>query len=190
MKEWTEKAIERAENVVYLVVAAILLLIAAVVLVEAARTFTRLGSADVSDVAAQVLDLLLLVFIVVELLFAVRTTLSRRELVAEPFILVGIIASLKEIVVLSVKAPDLLGTPEFADMIWLIGILTATIIILSVSGFLLRRKEREPSEAARSGNVEAVDRDGDGPLDEGDEGDEERQERRAAAGHAGASPTG
>jgi hypothetical protein len=72
-------------------------------------------------------------------------------------------------------------------MIWLIGILTATIIILSVSGFLLRRKEREPSEAARSGNVEAVDRDGDGPLDEGDE---ERQERRAAAGRAGASPTG
>jgi hypothetical protein len=56
-----------------------------------------------------------------------------------------------------------------------------------VSGFLLRRKEREPSEAARSGNVEAVDRDGDGPLDEGDE---ERQERRAAAGRAGASPTG
>jgi uncharacterized membrane protein (DUF373 family) len=191
MKEWTENAIERAENVVYLVVAAILLLIAGVVLVEAARTFTRLGSADVSDVAAQVLDLLLLVFIVVELLFAVRTTLSRRELVAEPFILVGIIASLKEIVVLSVKAPDLLGKPEFADMIWLIGILTATIIILSLSGFLLRRKEREPSEAARSGNVEAVDRDGDGPLDEDDdEDDEERQERRAAAGRAGASPTG
>ena len=114
MKDWTEKAIERAENVVYLVVAVILVLIAAVVLVRAVLEFLTLGSAEVSDVAAKVLDLLLLVFIVVELLFAVRTTLSRRELVAEPFILVGIIASLKEIVVLSVKAPELLGTPEFA----------------------------------------------------------------------------
>jgi hypothetical protein len=88
--------------------------------------------------------------VVVELLFAVRTTLSRRELVAEPFILVGIIASLKEIVVLSVKAPDLLGRPEFADLIWLIGVLTATIIILSISGYLLRRKEREPTEGDRN----------------------------------------
>ena len=105
MKEWTEKTIERAENVVYFVVAVILLVIAAVVLVQAGLTFLTLGTADVTDVAAKVLDLLLLVFIVVELLFAVRTTLSRRELVAEPFILVGIIASLKEIVVLSVKAP-------------------------------------------------------------------------------------
>ena len=150
VKEWTEKTIERAENVVYLVVAAILLVIAAVVLVQAGLTFLTLGTADVTDVAAKVLDLLLLVFIVVELLFAVRTTLSRRELVAEPFILVGIIASLKEIVVLSVKAPDLLGKPEFADMIWLIGILTATIIVLSISGFLLRRKEREPTEGDRN----------------------------------------
>ena len=89
MKEWTEKAIERAENVVYLVVAAILFLIAAAVLVRAVWTFVELFTRDVADVAVTVLDLLLLVFIVVELLFAVRTTLSRRELVAEPFILVG-----------------------------------------------------------------------------------------------------
>ncbi|HEY7719655.1 MAG TPA: phosphate-starvation-inducible PsiE family protein [Pedococcus sp.] len=187
MKEWTEKVIERAENVVYLVVAAILLLIAAAVLVQALWSFSELFSRDVADVAIEVLDLLLLVFIVVELLFAVRTTLSRRELVAEPFILVGIIASLKEIVVLSVKAPDLLGKPEFDDMIWLIGVLTATIVVLSVAGFLLRRKEREPSEAARSGNEGLVDRDGEGPLDEdpaGAEPDEQAQERRAAAGRA------
>ncbi len=160
MKDWTEKAIERAENVVYLVVAVILVLIAAVVLVRAVLEFLTLGSAEVSDVAAKVLDLLLLVFIVVELLFAVRTTLSRRELVAEPFILVGIIASLKEIVVLSVKAPELLGTPEFQDMIWLIAILTATIIVLSASGYLLRRKEREPTEGDR-------DKDGRPDLTEG-----------------------
>jgi len=156
MKDWTEKAIERAENVVYLVVAMILFVIAAVVLVRAVLEFLKLGTTDVTDVAAKVLDLLLLVFIVVELLFAVRTTLSRRELVAEPFILVGIIASLKEIVVLSVKAPELLGKPEFQDMIWLIGILTATIVVLSVAGFLLRRKEREPTEG---------DRDSDGRPD-------------------------
>jgi uncharacterized membrane protein (DUF373 family) len=106
-------------------------------------------------VAADILDLLLLIFIVVELLFAVRTTLSRRELVAEPFLLVGIIASIKEIVVLSVKAPDLLGKPEFADTLRLMALLSGTIILLALASWLLRRKEREPSEGANSGHGDA-----------------------------------
>ena len=55
------------------------------------------------------LDVLLLVFIVVELLFAVRSTVEERELLAEPFLLVGIIASIKEIVVLSVEAAKEVG---------------------------------------------------------------------------------
>ena len=54
----------------------------------------------------EVLDTLLLVFIVVELLSAVRSTMSERVLIAEPFLIVGIIASIKEIVVLSVKAAE------------------------------------------------------------------------------------
>ena len=108
--------------------------------------------------AAEVLDLLLLVFIIVELLFAVRTTLAERELIAEPFLLVGIIASIKEIVVLSVKAPDLVGTDEMPDTLWLMGVLTVTIVVLAVSSLLLRRKEREPSEGDSSGPDQARER--------------------------------
>jgi uncharacterized membrane protein (DUF373 family) len=152
MTDWIEDSIERVENVVYLAVAVILFAVAAVVIGKTVLTFGDLGSGSVVDVSADILDLLLLVFIVVELLFAVRTTLSRRELVAEPFLLVGIIASIKEIVVLSVKAPDLLGKPEFADTLRLMGLLTGTIILLALASFLLRRKEREPSEGANSGH--------------------------------------
>jgi hypothetical protein len=54
--------------------------------------------------------------------------------------------------VLSVKAPDLLGKPEFADTLRLMGLLTGTIILLALASFLLRRKEREPSEGANSGH--------------------------------------
>ena len=152
MTDWTERGIERAENVIYLVVATILFAVAAVVMVATVGKFRDLSRSSVVEVSADILDLLLLVFIVVELLFAVRTTLSRRELIAEPFLLVGIIASIKEIVVLSVKAPDLLGKPEFADTLRLMGLLTVTIILLALSSFLLRRKEREPSEGANSGH--------------------------------------
>jgi hypothetical protein len=44
--------------------------------------------------------------------------------VAEPFLIVGIIASIKEIVVLSVKAPDYVGTDKLDDTVWLMGVLT------------------------------------------------------------------
>jgi uncharacterized membrane protein (DUF373 family) len=169
MTDWIERGIERAENTIYLAVAVILFAVAAVVAVATVAKFGELTSSTVVDVSADILDLLLLIFIVVELLFAVRTTLSRRELVAEPFLLVGIIASIKEIVVLSVKAPELLGKPEFTETLWLMGLLTGTIILLALASFLLRRKEREPSEGHNSGHddpAEAGARDGRAGADE------------------------
>jgi uncharacterized membrane protein (DUF373 family) len=91
------------------------------------------------------------VFIVVELLFAVRTTVEKRELVAEPFLLVGIIASIKEIVVLSVEAASALGKgAQFDDRIVEIGVLGVLVVLLGATSFLLRRKEREPDEAEPS----------------------------------------
>ena len=105
------------------------------------------------------LDVLLLVFIVVELLFAVRTTVEKRELVAEPFLLVGIIASIKEIVVLSVEAAGVLGKgDEFRDRVIEIAVLGVLVVLLGVTSFLLRRKEREPDEGEPAPDRAAADR--------------------------------
>ncbi len=41
------------------------------------------------------LDALLLVFIFVELLYAVRTTLKERQIVAEPFLIAGILTAMR-----------------------------------------------------------------------------------------------
>ena len=98
------------------------------------------------------LDTLLLVFIIVELLSAVRTTLSERRLIAEPFLIVGIIASIKEIVVLSVKAAESIGSgQEFQDQLWEIAVLGVVVLLLGATAWLLRLKEREPSEGAQQG---------------------------------------
>ena len=161
MREWTEDAIEKAENVLYLAVAVVLVVLAAVVLGYTGVKLVDLPELGVITTAAEVLDLLLLVFIVVELLYAVRTTLAERELLAEPFLLVGIIASIKEIVVLSVKAPDYVGTDKLDDTVWLMGVLTATIAVLAVASLLMRRKEREPSEGDGSGPDAAHEKHGD-----------------------------
>jgi len=146
------RALEMAEGVVYVGIAAFLVVTALSLLVVVAREIPSLFGSDAGEgmVALQVLDTLLLVFIVVELLFAVRITIAKRELIAEPFLLVGIIASIKEIVVLSVEAADQVGTPEFMDSLMEIGVLGFLVLLLGVTAWLLRIKEREPGEGDAS----------------------------------------
>ena len=146
-KRVTDRVFALAEDVVYGGIAILLVVTAVVLLVRAAGELLRIGGSSVQDVSIEVLDLLLLVFIVVELLFAVRTTLSKRELVAEPFLLVGIIASIKEIVVLSVKAAEEVGEGAvFDDQLMVIGVLGVLVLMLGITAWLLRLKEREPDE--------------------------------------------
>jgi uncharacterized membrane protein (DUF373 family) len=103
------RALEVAENVVYGGIAVFLVLSAVLLLAIAAKTTWGLLDDFTATPLLEGLDVLLLVFIVVELLFALRTTVEKRELVAEPFLVVGIIASIKEIVVLSVEAAGVAG---------------------------------------------------------------------------------
>jgi len=135
------------EDAIYVAIAALLAVAAGVLLVDAAVGFRHLDADGASSVALEVLDRLLLVFIVVELLFAVRVTLRQREIVAEPFLIVGIIASIKEIIVLSVKAADYIGQEiRFTHAVKEVAILGVLVLVLAASAVLLRFKERAPQE--------------------------------------------
>ncbi len=99
----------------------------------------------------QVLDGLLLLFIFVELLYAVRACLRSHEIVAEPFLIVGILAGIKEIVVLSVEAAALLEKgPAFARAVVEIGVLGAVVLVLAVAALVLRERRTVPDTAASS----------------------------------------
>jgi uncharacterized membrane protein (DUF373 family) len=146
------RALEIAENVVYGGIAAFLVGTALVCLALAGKTAWGLVTDFSEQPVLDLLDILLLVFIVVELLFAVRSTVEKRELLAEPFLLVGIIASIKEIVVLSVESAKEVGNgAEFRDRIVEIGVLGVLVLLLGVTSLLLRRKEREPTEGEGGG---------------------------------------
>jgi uncharacterized membrane protein (DUF373 family) len=144
-----DAVLSTAEDVIYVGIAALLVIAAGVLLVVAADELLEIRDGLASAPIVEVLDTLLLLFIIVELLSAVRTTVAKRELVAEPFLLVGIIASIKEIVVLSVKAAEDIGKGStFRDQLWQIGVLGVVILLLGATAWLLRVKEREPAEGA------------------------------------------
>jgi uncharacterized membrane protein (DUF373 family) len=158
--------LEIAETVVYVGIAVLLWIAAMAVLVYAGRNIVDLFGSEADSVALEMLDTLLLAFIVVELLFAVRSTLAKRELIAEPFLLVGIIASIKEIVVLAVKAAETAGDDDdaFKNQLLEIGVLGVLVLLLGITALLLRRKEREPGEGDESDDPFTPDRAGGEPA--------------------------
>jgi len=144
VSRFAERSLERAEQVVYLGVGLLLFASALLVLGNAAyRLATDVGD-GVREAIEAMLDALLITFILVELLSAVRATLEERTLVAEPFILVGIIATIKELVVLAAFGAEELK-PE--DLALELGTLAGVLLALAVSAWLVRRKEREPEES-------------------------------------------
>ena len=137
------------EDAVYWAIAVVLVIGSVALLVAQFNTMLRLRNSPSSTVMLQVLDGLLLIFIFVELLYAVRSSLRSHEIVAEPFLIVGILAGIKEIVVLSVEAAKLLEKgPEFARAAVEIGVLGAVVLALSVAAYILRERRRDTRDPA------------------------------------------
>ena len=143
-----DRAIRFAENVIYCLISLVLFAAALALLGSGAWDLATSANKDVASAVRDVLDTLLLVFIFVELLSATRETMKQRSIVAEPFLLVGIIASIKEVVVLGIGAKDDLGKDKekFESAMLGIGTITGLLLVLSIAILLNRRREREPEE--------------------------------------------
>ena len=137
-----------AEDAIYWAIAVVLVAGSMALLVAQFNTMLHLRSAPTKTVMLEVLDGLLLIFIFVELLYAVRSCLRSHEIVAEPFLIVGILAGIKEIVVLSVEAATLLPKgPEFSRAVVEIGVLGAVVVALAGAAFILRERRRDTEDA-------------------------------------------
>jgi len=137
-----------AEDAIYWAIAVVLLAGSIALLAAQFNTMLHLRNAATKTVMLEILDGLLLIFIFVELLYAVRSCLRSHEIVAEPFLIVGILAGIKEIVVLSVEAATLLPNgPEFSRAVVEIGVLGAVVVALAGAAFILRERRRDTGDA-------------------------------------------
>jgi uncharacterized membrane protein (DUF373 family) len=109
----TDRWIRLAEDAIYLSVAGLLIIGGLILLGKAGYDLFTKISEGVEEAIKQSLNTLLLVFIVVELLSAVKTTIVERKLLAEPFLLVGMIASIKEIILVTTEVEFRVRGEEF-----------------------------------------------------------------------------
>lgn len=131
-----------AENSLYLVIALMLGIAAVVLLVWSVFDFVSvMSTGEVSQAVLHALDSLLLVVMLVEILHTVKISLKSEVLVIEPFMIVGIIAAIRRILVVTAEQahPTAEKAVEFQMAMLELGILTVMILTLVGAIFMVRR---------------------------------------------------
>ncbi|MGH7768765.1 MAG: phosphate-starvation-inducible PsiE family protein [Candidatus Binatia bacterium] len=103
-----------------------------------------LMSGSFAETVVALLDRILLILLFVELLYTVQISFREHALVPEPFILVGLIAAIRRILVLTAEFAEIVDKPDtvFRHFIIELGALTFLIVTLVFSLFLLRKSGR------------------------------------------------
>lgn len=134
--------LNNAEKVVYYGAALALLATVVMLFVSVGAIMLDIFEVGPLDTALTVLDRVLLIFIFVELLNTIQIFIQENEIVAGPFLLVGLIAVVRRILLLTAEAEQYIGTPEFQNVVLELAVLTALVISLAAALYFTRRTER------------------------------------------------
>jgi hypothetical protein len=135
------------EDVVYVGLGVLLAGSALVLLGDGALMFVRaLAAGELPNQVIDLLDRILLILMIAEILYTVQVSLREHALIPEPFLVVGLIAGIRRVLVLTAEFADLLekGEQAFRNAMLELGLLTAMIFVLVASLMLLRRREAQP----------------------------------------------
>jgi uncharacterized membrane protein (DUF373 family) len=133
------------EDLVYIGLGVVLAATAIYLLVVAIGGFvTALMAHALSGQVISLLDQILLILLVVELLYTVQVSFREHALVAEPFLVVALIATVRKILVLTAQFSSLAEASEtvFRHSIAELSLLAVMVLVLVGSLILLHRNPR------------------------------------------------
>ena len=143
----------QAEVVIYSILAVLLFLAALATVANASKMLWQgFVHWTLATETLRVLDQLLIVLMLVEILHTVRISIRSHLLVTEPFLVVGLIASIRRILVITLEAASLAkggawsteGASIFRASMFELGLLGVLVLILVFSITLLRRVPPSP----------------------------------------------
>ena len=128
------------EPIAYLAIALALSVPIVMLVVSAAMSMLEASEAGVLQTVLAVLDRLLLAFIFVELIDTIRVTVRERGIfIAEPFLLVGLIAVVRRILLLTAGLEQAETMEKFQTMVIELGLMTGLVIVLTIALYFTRR---------------------------------------------------
>ena len=136
------RAFSIVEDLVYIGLGLVLAVSAVALLVVTAVGFgANLFSGDLPAHIIPLLDRILLILLVVELLYTVQVSLRQHAVTPEPFLLVGLIAAIRRVLILTAEFGQAAAQAASTQLILELAVLSALIVAIALSLFVLRRKD-------------------------------------------------
>src|SRR5690349_16788099 len=148
-RTWIARGFTAIEDIVYVGLGLLLGASAIVLLVSGIVTFAHnLADGSFTSKAVGLLDRILLILLIVELLYTVQVSFRTHALLPEPFLLVGLIAAIRRVLVLTAEFSHV---PEHTDAMYKnffieLTVLTGLILAVTISLVLVRRRNQDPAQ--------------------------------------------
>ena len=140
----------RIEDITYIGLG-VLLAAGALILLGAAAwfLFNNIFSGDIRELIVDLLDQILLILMVVEILYTVQVSFREHTLSPEPFLVVGLIAAVRRVLIITAEfsKPEEVLEAAFRNAMMELGLLTVLILSLVFSLHFLKRQS--PAQAER-----------------------------------------
>jgi len=140
--------LERSERILLSLIAVVLVVLALLLLMNGVKdtifavtgdpTATPPTPPDLRGKAVDILDTVLLVMMTMEIVYTVTLSLQSHKLVAEPFLIIGIIAAIRRTLVITATSTSP-GTPAFNSTLLELALLALIVGVMAAAIWIMRR---------------------------------------------------
>ncbi len=142
-RSFLEAILAYSQTVLYYGVTLLLVATSGMLFVYVGMTFLTVFGGDPLQTALDVLDGLLLITIFIELLITVEVLVREGKLVAEPFILIALLAVVRRILLITAETKQNISSPEtYLNLVTELGVLTVLVLALA-AGLWVARSTRQ-----------------------------------------------
>jgi Phosphate-starvation-inducible E family len=153
-RDWTMRAAKllgKSESFVLVLIGIALVLVAVLLLYSSMYDLYAAihhGPEVVEVKAIEILNTVLLVMMTMEIVYTVAISLESHTLNAEPFLIIGVIAGIRRVLVITATSTQLEVNPgQFRNTLVELGLLAVTVVALTVGIWILRHSAHKYTQA-------------------------------------------
>lgn len=133
-----------SERIVLILIAIVLVVLAVLLLISGVTAlYQSFVEGKIRDQAIEILDTVLLVMMTMEIVYTVTLSLQSHTLVAEPFLIIGAIAAIRRMLVITAESTKLEDKQDvFRGTLIELGLLALIVVTMAISIYILRRSQQ------------------------------------------------
>lgn len=144
-----ERIIEFIETIIYGIIILFLITGSVLLIYDEINTISHyFNSPNSVEVIIEIIAKTLLLIMIIEIMYTVRISIKNHTLCAEPFLIVGLIASIRRILIISVETSY--EHEFFQNFMIEIGVLVMLVLIFVISIVLLNKKVENAQTSIRN----------------------------------------